>query len=98
MAKVENGNKINEGLCMKCAKDLGIPVESMLGNVMDKFGTDVTFHKADDNHFSVSREVSMSPTFYAWMFQFGEKARIEGPDRLIDAYKKYLKSVLKSIK
>ena len=38
MAKVENGNKINEGLCMKCAKELGIPVESMLGNVMDKFG------------------------------------------------------------
>ena len=38
VAKVENGNKINEGLCMKCAKELGIPVESMLGNVMDKFG------------------------------------------------------------
>jgi predicted DNA-binding transcriptional regulator YafY len=70
----------------------------LLDNVMDKFGTDVTFHKVDDNHFSVSREVSMSPTFYAWMFQFGEKAQIEGPDRLIDAYKKYLKSVLKYIK
>ena len=38
VAKVENGNKINEGLCMKCAKELGIPVETMLGNVMDKFG------------------------------------------------------------
>ena len=38
VAKVENGNKVNEGLCMKCAKELGIPVESMLGNIMDKFG------------------------------------------------------------
>ena len=38
VAKVENGNKVTEGLCMKCAKELGIPVESMLGNVMDKMG------------------------------------------------------------
>ena len=38
VAKVENGNKVTEGLCMKCAKELGIPVESMLGNIMDKFG------------------------------------------------------------
>ena len=38
MAKVENGNKVTEGLCMKCAKELGIPVETMLGNVMDKMG------------------------------------------------------------
>ncbi|MBP3921470.1 MAG: WYL domain-containing protein [Ruminiclostridium sp.] len=71
---------------------------ALLDNVMDKFGMDIVFHKEDDQHFSVSREVSMSPTFYAWMFQFGEKAKIEGPDRLIDAYKKYLKTVLKSIK
>ena len=38
VAKVENGNKVTEGLCMRCAKELGIPVETMLGNVMDKMG------------------------------------------------------------
>ena len=38
VAKIENGNKVTEGLCMKCAKELGIPVETMLGNVMDKMG------------------------------------------------------------
>ncbi len=38
VAKVENGNKVTEGLCMKCAKELGIPVESMLGNAMEKMG------------------------------------------------------------
>ena len=70
---------------------------SLLDNVMDKFGTDVTFHKVDDEHFSVSREVSMSPTFYAWMFQFGDRAKIEEPDTLIEAYRKYLKQVLEFI-
>ena len=36
--KLENGNKISEGLCIKCAKDLGIPVDNMLGNMMSQMG------------------------------------------------------------
>ncbi len=66
----------------------------LLDAVMDKFGTDIIPHKVDDENFSVSREVSMSPTFYAWMFQFGTNAKITAPDRLIDAYKDYIKTVL----
>ena len=38
VTKLENGNKINEGLCIKCAKELGVPVDDMLGDVMNKFG------------------------------------------------------------
>lgn len=38
VTRIENGNKISEGLCMKCAKEMGVPVDNMLGNVMDKFG------------------------------------------------------------
>ena len=38
VTKVENGNKTNEGLCLKCAKELGIPVDNMLGDMMNKFG------------------------------------------------------------
>ena len=38
VTKIENGNKVTEGLCIKCAKELGVPVDNMLGNVMDKFG------------------------------------------------------------
>ena len=26
--KLENGNKVSEGLCLKCAKTLGIPVDT----------------------------------------------------------------------
>jgi formylglycine-generating enzyme required for sulfatase activity len=35
VTKLENGNKVNEGLCIKCAKDLGVPIDNMLGNVME---------------------------------------------------------------
>ena len=38
VTRIENGNKVSEGLCIKCAKDMGVPVDNMLGNVMDKFG------------------------------------------------------------
>ena len=38
VTKLENGNKVNEGLCMKCAKDLGVPIDNMLGDMLDKFG------------------------------------------------------------
>jgi len=38
VTKLENGNKLNEGLCIKCAKEMGIPVDNMLGNVMNQFG------------------------------------------------------------
>lgn len=36
--KVENGNKLSEGLCIKCARELGIPVDNMLGNMMNQMG------------------------------------------------------------
>lgn len=38
VTKLENGNKISEGLCIKCAKEMGVPVDNMLGNVMNQFG------------------------------------------------------------
>ena len=38
VTKIENGEKVSEGICMKCAKELGLPVENMLGNAFDKLG------------------------------------------------------------
>ena len=38
VTKLENGNKINDGLCLRCAKELGLPVDNMLGNVMNQYG------------------------------------------------------------
>ena len=38
MTKLENGEKDSRGLCIKCARELGIPVDNMMGGVLDKFG------------------------------------------------------------
>lgn len=38
VTKVENGEKATKGLCLKCAKDMGVPVDNLVGNVMNQFG------------------------------------------------------------
>ncbi len=38
ITKLENGEKKNEGVCITCAKELGLPLENMLGDMMNKLG------------------------------------------------------------
>ena len=38
VTKVENGERKTEGLCVRCAKELGLPTDQMMGNVMGKLG------------------------------------------------------------
>ena len=38
VTKMENGEKSTKGLCLKCAKDMGVPVDNLVGNVMGQFG------------------------------------------------------------
>ena len=38
VTKVENGERKTEGLCMKCATEMGMPTDQMMGNVMGKLG------------------------------------------------------------
>ncbi len=38
VTKVENGQRKTEGLCIRCANELGLPTEQMMGNVMGQLG------------------------------------------------------------
>ena len=38
VTKVENGERKTEGFCIKCAGELGLPTDQMMGNVMGKLG------------------------------------------------------------
>ena len=38
VTKVENGERKTEGICVKCAAELGLPTDQMMGNVMGKLG------------------------------------------------------------
>lgn len=38
ITKLENGEKKNEGVCITCAKELGLPLDNVLGDMMNKLG------------------------------------------------------------
>ena len=38
ITKNENGDRKTEGLCLRCANELGLPTDQMMGNVMNKLG------------------------------------------------------------
>ena len=38
VTKVENNQKNSEGLCLRCAKELGLPIDHMMGGALSKMG------------------------------------------------------------
>jgi len=58
---------------------------SLVNVVLDHFGNDVLLLPGSDGRFEVRAEVSASPVFLAWMFQFGDRAEIKFPNSLITA-------------
>ncbi len=38
MTKLEDGKRVNDGVCMKCAKEMGLPLGNLLGDYMNKMG------------------------------------------------------------
>ncbi len=63
VTKLENGNKISDGLCIKCAKEMGVPVDNMLGNVMNQFGiSGDELESMEDGLNSMMESMSLTPT------------------------------------
>lgn len=51
--------------------------------IVDRFGTKLETEQVSDDRFAVTVEVSLSPTFYAWVFQFGGGMRILSPKHAV---------------
>ena len=53
--------------------------ESLVNVVFDRFGLDVKIHKQNNGWFTITENITVSPTFFAWIVQFGDKAMIQSP-------------------
>ena len=73
--------------------------DSLIGPVYDKFGEDIKITRDADNTCEATIKVQVSPTFWGWLMQFGNKLIIKSPkelqselirnlDELKEAYKK----------
>ena len=54
---------------------------------MAAFGTKVKTRSVDKDHFQFDAEVSVSPTFFSWIFEFGGMIKIIGPENVKEAYR-----------
>lgn len=48
---------------------------------------------AGDESYVATVKVQLSPTFWGWLFQFGNKMKVISPDTVIEEYKKKIEEV-----
>lgn len=71
---------------LKCTNDL-------MKVIIDKFGEDVKTVSLGSNCFKAIVNVSVSPTFFGWAFQFSNNMSILAPQKVKDSYVEMLKAV-----
>lgn len=65
--------------------------------MLDKFGKDIATYAYDMDNFRAEVEVSVSNVFYAWVFGFGGKVRINGPGDVKEQYKEMMRKAAGSL-
>ena len=70
----------------------------LINPVLDRFGKDITIVPDGDENFTVHVKVKAEAPFFAWLFQFGKKAKIVEPEELKTKYMVHLNEVLETMK
>ncbi len=65
----------------------------LVGAVIDRFGRDTLITACDEEHFTVSVNVVVSPQFFAWLFGFGTEVQIVSPSSVLRDYRKAAESI-----
>lgn len=58
--------------------------ESLIDVIIDRFGEKTICKKVSENSFSCTVEVQVSPTFWGWLFSFGEKLVVTAPEWVVN--------------
>lgn len=70
----------------------------LMKTIIDRFGEDVTTLAYDMESFRVVIDVEASPTFYGWVFGFGGKIEILGPEEIREEYEEQIIESYKKLK
>lgn len=71
--------------------------QSILDQVMDKFGEQTEIKNIQKDTFDITVPISISGTFYAWVFQFVGEMNIISPGHVKDAYAEYLQEAIDDV-
>jgi len=67
---------------------------SLMKTMIDRFGEDVKTLAYDMTSFRLITEVSVSPTFFGWVFGFDGKVKILGPKNIKEQYYKMISKAM----
>lgn len=62
----------------------------VIDSIIDRFGVDIEITAAATEKFKITVNVATSHIFYSWVFGFGGKVKILGPEKVKDEYKTML--------
>lgn len=60
--------------------------------VIDEFGKDIMMMTDDDEHFTFTHSVDISPPFFAWVATFGHSIKIASPAPVVEEMRKFLQN------
>ena len=58
----------------------------LMKHIVDRFREKVQTKQSDNKHFSAIVTVSLSPTFYGWVFSFGGKMKLISPVKAVNGF------------
>ena len=79
-----------ENVTLRCRTEI-------LDQVIDRFGEGIEIKPAQKGCFTFTVPVSLSTTFYAWVFQFVGQMCIVGPEHVRNAYAGYLEQAMDEV-
>lgn len=69
----------------------------VMDSIIDRFGEDVTTYANDMTSFRAVVNIAVSHVFYSWVFGFGGKVKIKGPDIVKEKYAEMLNAAVKGL-
>lgn len=66
----------------------------LIGVAVDRFGTDITVRKRDEEHFSIRTNLFVSQQLFGWLAGMGNDVKILLPEEVKQEYKAYLMSII----
>ncbi len=70
---------------------------SVMDAIIDRFGEDVETYAYDMDNFKAEVEVATNKMFYMWIFGFGGKVKIKGPEDIKQKYCEMLKEASENV-
>lgn len=68
--------------------------KSMVGIMVDKFGTEVAVRTEGEDQIVVRVDVAVSPQFFGWLTGLGDRVQILSPEDVREEYMAYLEGIL----